>query len=233
MTTTNVQCKPILFSGEMVRAILEGRKTQTRRLIKPQPQYVCGAWTWDAEPGDTVIFDGWPTKLEESSGWYKRTAGELTPRPRKCPYGQPDDLLWVREALGQFSDRVVDPAAAEARYVADSSFAFVGWPWQRSYLPSIFMPRWASRIKLRVESVRVERVQEIAAKDAIADGIHQMDNGWWAGTAHRVKNTPRCMVSAIEAFHDHWDALNAARGYGWDKNPWVWVIEFSIEEMRT
>lgn len=91
--------QPILFSGPMVRAILDNRKTQTRRPVKPQPARIVSDWSQDAEPGERVIYRGWPHRLEESRGRNKSAAGELYPRKLKCPYGVPSDLLWVKETL--------------------------------------------------------------------------------------------------------------------------------------
>ena len=162
--------KPILFSGEMVRAILDGRKTQTRRVIKP----------------------GLIHELRD---------GEVVPCLWECPYGGPGDRLWVREAF--------QPLSGETLFKADFPPFAIG-PWK----PSIFMPRNLSRITLEVVSVRVERLQEISFDDMHAEGIVPQHIG---GSHELLKQ---------KYVRPLWDNLNAERGYGWGKNPWVWVIEF-------
>ena len=174
MLKAAVKERPILFSGAMVRAILEGRKTQTRRVVKP-------------------------------------TSG---PHSIEKTIGRPGDLLWVRETWG-----IHDADPARAWFRADPGVedcvakSTAGWKWR----PSIHMPRWASRITLRLTDVRVERVQEISADDAIAEGIDRPGtmNPYIDGNA---------MVRAV--FRNLWDSINAKRGYGWDVNPWVWVLVF-------
>lgn len=169
--------RPIIFNGEMVRAILDGRKTQTRRVIKPQPD---GPW---AAPGRTM-----------------------------CPYGQPGDRLWVRETWAHVprtaygSLGMQDPSdedmAAIYRATFDRSPPGTGWK------PSIYMPKWAARIWLEIINVRVERVQEITNEGALAEGVeeHQIPHTWM--------------------FRELWDSINAKRGYSWDSNPSIWVVEF-------
>lgn len=146
--------KPILFSSEMVRAILEGRKTQTRRVIKPQP----------TEP--SVI-------KQSGAGIVVFDHSKMT-----CPYGMQGDHLWVREtfmydgadvrpASGKFDNRVI--------YRASNPEYGEAFKWK----PSIHMPRWASRITLEIVKVRVERVQDITGEDARTEGcIEIVSNGW-------------------------------------------------------
>ena len=194
--------RPILFSGEMVRAILDGRKTQTRRVVTPQPN---GALF---KEGDTWV-----------ERWFHSGADD---REVTCPYGAPGDRLWVKEtwAVDPCHDDLaprdlpysieedlrLNPEIAEIRYLADSA-ARLG-----KTRPSIFMPRWASRITLEIVSVRVERVQAISRGDATCEGcpFPNMADGsnpkWW--------------------FRDLWDSINAGGGFCWNANPWVWVIEF-------
>lgn len=155
--------RPILFSGPMVRAILDGRKTQTRRVAKD--------------------------------------------RDKPCKYGIAGDRLWVRETWQS-------AAAMGVCHASDDYFVYratdpdwetcEGWQWR----PSIFMPRKASRITLEITDVRAERLQDITNKDARAEGLAR-------GTVY-----PRMW------FEDLWDSINAKRGFGWDVNPFVWVITF-------
>jgi hypothetical protein len=182
--------KPILFSGEMVRAILDGRKTQTRRVMKPQPR-----------------------QLENHIA--------IKNRKRHCPYGKPGDLLWVRETWASHeymddtrpSDFTKSAQMLPLWYRANNQmYNFNQGKWR----PSIFMPRWASRITLRVTDVRVERVQDISEADARAEGVLK------AGGASLS------LYAARHHFSQLWDRINAKRGYGWDINPWVWVVEFEL-----
>lgn len=196
--------RPILFSAEMVRAILDGSKTQTRRVV-PRP----------------VVSDG---VLE---GWRDRH-GNLNAALR-CPYGVTGDRLWVRETWAVES--VLDyhsPSQIECGVPVWHCADFdrpndngVPLAWGKTR-PSIYMPRWASRITLEVESVRVERVQDISEADVLAEGYEKRPEGWtkacWA--SNLAKSHPQ------DAFAYSWNQLNTKRGYGWDKNPWVWVVEF-------
>jgi len=165
--------RPILFSGPMVRAILDGRKTQTRRVVKPQPSEVDGQLRTEGAAMIAAIFGRLPTKEDEDA---------MKP---VCPFGVPGDRLWVRETLrwsyneGQCTHGIQHPPEpADLLYDANDEYVEVGteeqWAalparWER--IPSIHMPRWASRITLEVVSVRVERLQEISEKDAVAEGF--------------------------------------------------------------
>jgi len=187
-----VKERPILFSTEMVRAILEGRKTQTRRVIKPKP------WLIDPHKVEYNLWecgDGKETYLI------------------KCPYGKPGDLLWVRETWGLYDTQPKDgPGKALLFYRASDgeSYELRYQLWR----PSIFMPRWASRITLKIINVRVERLQDISEEDAIKEGATFRKGEW----------------GELDAFNYIWDSINAKRGYSWDSNPWVWVIEFKRVE---
>lgn len=182
--------RPILFSGPMVRAILGGRKTQTRRVVKNQPvqsRTDPAVFGWWAEDGCMIpTFDA---------------DGDEGP---VCHYGVPGDRLWVRETFNNdWTDHVI--------YRADGGSAVeAGWPREPKWRPSIFMPRAACRLVLEVTAVRVERLQQIREADVHAEGcqlVQGEDARWHYGSL--------------------WNSLNAKRGFGWDTNPWVWVIEFN------
>jgi hypothetical protein len=183
----------------MVRAILEGRKTMTRRVVKKQP--VSG-------------FD---------ETFYRN--GMI-----KCPHGTPGDCLWVREtwAKALWSDSCLPLE----RYLPGSKYQgalYAATPHpdyhnKGLWKPSIFMPRWASRITLEIGCIRVERLQEITEEDAKAEGISE-------GPALFYKGPTKVWPNRREAFRDLWDTLNAKRGYGWGVNPWVWVISFTRREV--
>lgn len=225
--TAAVRERPILFSGEMVRAILNGRKTQTRRVIKPQP-YPNG-WKFD---GDKIHCwnDYLPpsaTLLDVGSGRDRYTTSDVEGWETDCPYGAPGDRLWVRETWAVHSWRDHLPAR-EARKYQENGEGHCLWyragggyggcdAHQRGrWRASIHMPRWASRLTLEITEVRVQRVQEISEGDAIAEGC--FDEKEHDGSL------------PTEVFRVLWDSLNAKRGYAWDSNPWVWALTFKRAE---
>ena len=218
--------RPILFSGAMVRALLTGTKTQTRRVVKPQPDtahdgepywFIGGYRVWGYRPAPAVPL---------------RAGGN----PLPCPYGQPGDRLWVRETFIQGFP--VDPLTDSLQqwdadgnelpkktwYRADNSD--IGWidddGWQVNvpWKPSIHMPRAASRITLEITSVRVERLQDISEADALAEGIVlQPDGGYGlADTTHYHSTDPR------QSYFSLWEAINGDGSV--QANPWVWVVKF-------
>jgi len=258
--------RPIIFSAESARAILQGRKTQTRRVMKPQPvirkgfvydfPVACGEAFFrkasDAitrycrygRPGDK----DWRTGRPPEDGWYYvKDFAESQPVYLRIVNSQHDphdytivwgwdehddpealetegvdsktikwkragDRLWVRETFSyrEYAFNRIE-RLQNFHYWADGEVKFGNW--SRPVSP-IFMPRWASRITLDITSVRVERVQEISEEDARAEGVEP------------DKETG----SYKDSFMVLWDRLNARRGFGWDKNPWVWVIEFRVIE---
>lgn len=189
--------RPIIFSAPMVRALLAGTKTQTRRVVKFKP------WHQIEERDDGTP---WPWMYDSEYGgdcWIP------------CPYGQPGDRIWVREAWAWSGDGAV-PAADRVRkgevwFRADPERSSPAIRWR----PSIYMPRWASRITLEVTGVRVERLQDIIVADAMAEGVVEC--------APHLRGLEPCMDWRY-AYEDLWVSIN---GPGtWDANPWVWVIEF-------
>ena len=194
--------RPILFSGSMVRAILSGSKSQTRRVVKPQPVYV------QQSRGICSSAPDWSHII-------------------KCPYGQPRDRLWVREnCQGWVFDSTGESVV---RFEADGKFEEIenspdsGDRWTGLYhyrgkhgamVPSIHMPRWASRILLEIISIRVERLQDISQADAQAEG--------WNPLAEDGKNP--APLDPKSWYQMLWNQINGAKS--WDADPWVWVIEF-------
>lgn len=241
--------RPILFSGEMVRAILEGRKTQTRRIVKNQP--ILGV-------------NGYTLKVIQEEAFEK--------------YGKPGDRLWVRETWSvnwhskDWESGVVDDwgNVAPSRikkiktaeellshetliYRADEKFMNEsiedrGFKWH----PSIHMPRWASRITLEITDIRVEQLQDISEEDAVAEGIDQLfdketrrrrpecdfdswANYLWHGHIGRTITGKQSDAwewqysgykKARDSFSSLWESINGPGS--WDKNPWVWVINFKV-----
>ena len=219
--------RPILFSGPLVRAILDGRKVQTRRIIKPQPP------EWIESFGYTAFT---PEGHISGRGYWKGAPGDEGPGEKffRCPYGKPGDLLWVRETWGTMPghDHVKPsdfaPNGVQVYYRADNDKE--DWRVER-WRPSIFMPRWASRITLRVTGVRVERVQEITVDDAYGEGVSwvMQDESAYPFESYREDGDP-IRHPVILNFRKLWDEINAGRGCGWDANPWVWVVEFEKVE---
>lgn len=203
--------KPIIFSAPMVRALLDGRKTQTRRVIKVS--------TGPIAPGDVMV------------RWGPDFGGQCAIfRPRYAP----GDRLWVREALRSVSERDADGTIADCiSYAADGAYpehGLIEWPWQRAVLPSIHMPRWASRITLTVTDVRVQRLQEISEADARAEGIEQGRSGRFydpvmsRGAAAHFGGMHH---GARAAFQSLWNSLHGPEA--WDANPWVVALTFTVD----
>lgn len=209
-----VKERPILFSAEMVKAILEGRKTQTRRIIK-KPNLLQAIEEWSEEN---------PYKKELSDA-------------QKCPYGQVGDRLWIRENFkvsnideGYQNQFVIDDFEAPACVVEyedgskrkieleHSEYLQAVRANKKKKSPSIHMPRWASRIILEITDIRIERLQDITEQDAIAEGCDNSKSeaainiGWYE--------------KSKRAFERLWDGINKERGFDWSTNPYVWVIEF-------
>ena len=198
--------KPILFNSAMVRAILEGRKTQTRHPLKPQPRVESNGFAW------------LPTRT-----------GKV-----KYPFNS-GDVLWVRETWRKRTSvecaKYEYEYAATRTVLTEAMREVFGGKWR----PSIHMPRAASRILLEITAVRLERLQVISNEDAIAEG-YEATNKRFGGcqnpsNALQGKCPKGCnCFNARENFIGLWDSINAKRGSGWDSNPWVWVVEFKKTE---
>lgn len=203
--------RPILFSAPMVRAILESRKTQTRRVVKPESGLLA------------YLQDGYGYRYRASYKPGSAPAVNETPgRPHTeivlpyCPYGQPGDRLWVREAVWlprATTDKDLRDGAdtwPKCIYSADTDATEIEWMREHRWKqrPSIHCPRWASRITLELTDVRVERLQDISHEDAEQEGV-------------------LCNMSQ-RTFRDHfrtlWDRINGDGA--WLRNPWVWVVSF-------
>lgn len=214
--------RPILFNAEMVRAILDGRKTQTRRPVKPQPDMEIDGETCPDGSGGWSWVPVWP----EGHKWSGRTLGWAG-----CPLGRPGDRLWVREtwahdapSLEECRARLEDGLAGGLPYGpyyrTDSVHEGTGLRWR----PSIHMPRWASRILLEITAVRVERVQDITLESARAEGITEYLSEFLPSQCTEAEDDGWRNRTSIENYRHLWESL-----YGplaWAINPWVWVIEF-------
>lgn len=207
--------RPILFSGSMVRALLAGTKTQTRRVVKPQ-------FAADAIPVEMPATDpagGWVVPGHSGVWWCDAAANPDD--VRRCPYGQPGDRLWVRET---FAPRTLGAWSVLDQHMKPLYRADADRPeWKRIWRPSIHMPRWASRITLEITGVRVGRLQDISEADARSEGCTQNHNGYFWGGPHQTGGMKQ-MATALQAYQDLWESINGPGS--WDANPWVWVLEF-------
>lgn len=221
--------RPIIFKGEMVRAILDGRKTQTRRVVKPQPVRAEG-WPF-------LVFPKNEREADDRSGWvWPNAKAEIL---EQCRYGQAGDSLWVKEdfaAIGDEDKHVV-------HYLASHSGRGGGWK------EAAEMPRWASRITLEITDVRVERLQEISEEDARAEGV--FTDEMRPEERDFERNThfcPKCAGTGLyddihpeslgvlpdqdceecrtakKRFQHLWESINGPES--WEANPWVWVVTF-------
>jgi hypothetical protein len=194
--------RPIIFNAAMVRALLDGRKTMTRRIVKPQP------------PDNYQMFSHL-----DLDGWRYGGCDYKDGIVERCPYGQPGDRLWVREAwaaeihMDHLPPRDI-PELSKIWLLSIDEHEADHDPEAGRWRPGMFMPRWASRILLEITNVRVERVQEISESDSIAEGCHVgVGAGNWRNARHR--------------FEDLWDSINGSKpGCSWSSNPWTWCISF-------
>jgi hypothetical protein len=227
---------PILFNREMIRALHSGRKTQTRRMVTPM-RGMQSEWL-------TVEGINRSPRLYTCHTNPDRRFGAQMDHPRggplgwvQCPYGEPGDRLWVREAwrvshkhdhlaprdlpfdrgmtimYGAGGSRAHNAAG---EYVNDRNYPPTLPAWAGKGRPSIHMPRAASRTDLEVTGVRVERLQDITEADAEAEGVDFL---------RHVPDADETL-SARDLYRILWDSINEARGYGWKSNPWVWVVDF-------
>lgn len=215
--------RPIIFNGDMVRAILRGEKTQTRRPVKPQPATDCMYSINGAHNAALHLTDaGCQVRYIPPTG---RSKDHLL----LCPFGQPGDRLWVRETFREYYPKEGWPAP-KALYKADGIARLEDTetgkaiPWR----PSIHMPRNLSRITLEITDINVERVQDITEDDARAEGV----NPEFRTVVARSDGGPDYHIpcSYRGGFANTWDAIYAKRpGLSWDENPWIWAITFSVE----
>ncbi len=233
-TSTALKEHPILFSGQMVRAILEGRKTMTRRVVKGnfapdqfiREQSGTGyGWHWPNWKGkETVWTMTGAVGIAKDAGFDVRV---------KCPYGKVGDRLYVRENISAwFHGNHWYDQAKEFRTKKECSNLFYQAthnfpPDDQRWVPSILMPRWASRITLEITDLRVERLQEITEEDARAEGVSSAMNEEGTGGYGDDKSLHLLPQYTYRwGFKSDWDCLGYSVGYGWYQNPWVWCISF-------
>lgn len=232
--------RPILFSAPMVRALLDGTKTQTRRIVAEKWSRHLGYLGAGAATSDPADWGFWS---EDEYGRWAVLGRGLDERHQHgkvslpCRHGEPGSTLWVRETwglhkpfdltdwhAGSLKGATALPEDWELDYRADW-----GRPdGEQHWRPSILMPRWASRLTLEVEGVRVQRLQEISEEDAGAEGVEPIVTGigdYAGGIGVPVRSTLR------EAFSVLWDRINGERA-SWASNPWCWVLAFKRVEVN-
>jgi hypothetical protein len=234
MTATATKERPILFSGPMVRALLKGCKTQTRREVKfnhkpwieplPHVEY--------ARDGMPIWWDSPPCDQIRQSDYYDNG--------KPCPYGKPGDRLWVREIHTIVADLNASHQdstwPAVLTYKADGvkvEVQAMNEDWRESYAPPgsgyrspIHMPRWASRIELEVTGVRVHRLQDISAKDIASEGVIERFHVDKFGT-HAISVFDGCAyMDLLHLWSAGWDKINGKGSF--ESNPWVWAITFKV-----
>ena len=206
-----IKTTPMIFNTEMVRALLAGNKARTRRIVKPQP------FVSDVFP--SWVFPATKKEAKEGAGlFYPNSKSSVLAR---CPFGKAGDLIYVRETSGEIIRQVGSTPHKKSVFKADSPNAVEyydcnGKPGPAvKWKPSIHMPRWASRLTLKINSVRVERIQDISEADAKKEGISFL------------RNAPDCDETLTEKqlFGFLWDSVYPE---SWNKNEWVWVIGFEV-----
>ncbi|EBV8483688.1 hypothetical protein HT95_002366 [Salmonella enterica subsp. enterica serovar Ago] len=213
----------MIFNAEMVRAILEGRKTQTRRPVKPQPELTeRSGFSWNG-----AVFGSGSDDRETN-----RNFAHV-----KCPFGKPGYRIWVRETFRVHS-RATDVATLVYRASVRNSWteqthrvpvAVCNKPAiPEKWTPSIHMPRWASRITLEITDVRVERLHNISERDALREGLFQLPASGRYCLQPGMQYFGMASHSAKEVYSWLWASIYGEES--WAANPWVWVIEFKRVE---
>lgn len=215
---------PILFSTPMVQAIIQGNKTQTRRVVKPQPK------NQDYTPRSFTDYFG-------NQFWeFRKSPIEVETKTWECPYGQVGDVLWVRESYlkppQNITQKMLDDGAdtwPSFDHVADCELGdieqYKEWGWKVK--PSIHMPKEACRLFLKITDIRVERLQDISEEDAIAEGVEPVGFDQKSQRVTRYRGYPidqGYFYNARESFATLWQSINGKDS--WNSNPWVWVISF-------
>lgn len=212
---------PILFSAPMVEAIMDGRKKQTRRVIKQLPP-------------ETFIH----YLFEKDGKHYKReSVNGCVELGFKCPYGKPGDILWVRETFCHYTTDTGFEIPGTFRYKTDNNITS-----EEKWKPSIHMPKAAARIWLEVTDVRVERLQDINPNDACLEGVEywnidhdaleggelqaEFKNYMWIDNEKHNEYAFPTYANSVDSFRTLWQSINGPES--WEANPWVWVVSFNV-----
>lgn len=240
--------RPIIFSAPMVRALLDGRKTQTRRILKlpPVPEHL-GEWQVSTIGGAGVTDSRGKPVPEQPCAWHSRTGATVVPRyqagdrlhvreswrvsPEACEGWHPDIMQgWIDYQAGG-SLEVVAPSMDAVEKAAFLTTESRDWDFiPHRYRPSIHMPRWASRLTLIVEDIRVERLNHLTEADAVAEGIESYGYGsiWgWIDYTETNPNMTRCLADPRASFETLWQSLHGDEA--WEANPFVVAVGFRVE----
>ncbi|HGE8501493.1 hypothetical protein ACYZFV_01415 [Serratia ureilytica] len=211
--------RPVIFNGEMVRAILDGRKTQTRRVIKNQRMGDC----WSVKPAKSPLYE------RHSHDWWLPTGTKPYSALPVCPLGQEGDRLWVRETFMDLTGTGIEATTGKFEgfaYRADTPAGSYGDEVRKEYglkwTPSLHMPRKACRILLEITAVRVERLNDISQEDAQAEGMEL--TGWVPSYSNPDNAGFDETLTPYDNFAMLWESIYGEES--WGANPWVWVIEF-------
>lgn len=215
----------MIFNAEMVRAILDGRKTQTRRVMKPQPE-PCpaprgGHW-WPSNVFKTMLHV--EEEMQNGKGGWGGLVGDV------CPFGDVGDRIWVRETWAEAGASAPDLKLYRANYPAHVPTHYENVPPAEDvrWTPSIHMPRWASRITLEITDVRVERLHSISERDALREGLFQLPASGRYCLQPGMQYFGMASHSAKEVYSWLWASIYGEES--WAANPWVWVIKFKRVE---
>ena len=221
--------RPILFSGPMVRALLAGTKTQTRRVVNPQPpEHTVAVGNWQDPPGYDPAWWAFvrpgPVDRDHPFG-----GASIHSDPWRCPYGKPGDRLWVRETLKLWTqDPELFAYAADDTRVQGDGYNYPVRP-GRPYVPSIHLARCWSRLVLEVTDVRVQRLQDISEADAEAEGVAEWAKGALSFDGQKI-------LRPSQQYRYLWEQINGQDGpSSWRADPWVWAVSFKrvTEAQRT
>lgn len=212
-----MKVSPILMAEDMVVATLDGVKDRTRRIVKLPHSNPLGSWEPTTVGGQGVTDFASNSVPERVAIWHTRTGDCLA-----CPHGETGDLLWVRETFYPVYPQDPNynnglPIEYDYRATYKNGDRLGDYWGPKKWTPSIYMPRRASRLTLEITEVRVERLQDITDDDAKREGVSKTP--WWE-------------FDPCTAFMYLWDALNLERGYGWETNPWVWVLAYKAHKMN-
>jgi hypothetical protein len=203
--------KPIIFSTPMVRAILDGTKTMTRRIFRCPWHPLLGPVPCDVSPTEGMVEIEFTNDLIALNGkLIQRMKGDRS--WVICPYGVPGDRLWVRETWQKIEGN---------RFIYKADPLIWGGKWK----PSIFMPRAASRITLEITRIRFEKLMDISEKDAKSEGVELLPSGYWKSYNTKPGDSlVNELSNPVSSFESLWRSINGNES--WVNNPWVWVIEF-------
>lgn len=256
--SNQVKERPIIFSAEMVKAILDGKKTMTRRVIKSDIS---------AYDHGHIIKQSSDKSREGSACFFNKPVGCMVTSSKlvKCPYGKIGDHLWVREAytvtgwncddgsvyikyLADGHEQYFDNETDEMECAIDSLVASVCKELDKRKVPMLndeaydcsldenkprnrspmFMPRFASRLLLEITDIRIERLNDISDEDAVKEGLRILPASGRYVVSPGDQYFGSASHDAVEVFSWLWDSINAKKGYPWSSNPWVWVVEFKV-----